>query len=133
MEMTMPRILIVDDDPQSRHLLAKAARGLDAVCHCCSDGIHALDALRCNPDFDLVIADVAMPVLGGRQLLEFVRGDQALRHVPFMVTSGVTGPAEIDRLLELGAAGFLPKPLNVPTVRDSVAACLDAVLSPVPA
>ena len=31
-----------------------------------SDGIHALDALRCNKDFDLMITDISMPVLDGR-------------------------------------------------------------------
>ncbi|MCP4571787.1 MAG: response regulator [bacterium] len=129
----MPRILIVDDDPQSRHLLARAVYGLDVVCHCCSDGIHALDALRCNPDYDLVIADVAMPVLGGRQLLEVIRSDEDLCHLPVLITSGVAGPTEITQLLDLGAAAFLPKPLNVPFIRDSVAVCLDAAMVATPA
>ena len=50
----MLKILIVDDDPVVRKLLAKAVSPLDVVSHFASDGIHALDALRCNHDFDLL-------------------------------------------------------------------------------
>lgn len=122
----MSRILIVDDDPQSRRILAEAAQALGHGWHCCSDGIHALDALRCNPDFVLMITDVAMPVLDGRQLLAYVQEDEHLPDIPIMITSGVIGPSEIARLLDGGAAGFIPKPLHVSAVRESVSSCLEA-------
>jgi CheY-like chemotaxis protein len=120
----MSRILIVDDDPQSRRILSEGVQALGIGHHCCSDGIHALDALRCNSDFALMITDVAMPVLDGRQLLAYVRADRNLPDIPIMVTSGVIGPSEIARLLDAGAAGFLPKPLHVAAVRDGVSSCL---------
>ncbi len=120
----MTRILIVDDDPQSRRLLSEAVRGLAWEFHCCSDGIHAMDALRCNSGFDAMITDIAMPVLNGRQLMDCIRQDGNLAEIPVLVTSGVTGPSEVARILASGAAAFLAKPLNVMAVRDTLADCL---------
>ena len=121
----MPRILIVDDDPVMRKLLATALKPLDMQLHFCSDGIHALDALRSNHDFDLVITDISMPVLDGRQLIIAMAHDKAIPKIPVLIMSGVVGAHEIADLLELGATRFIPKPFNMQTLREDVMVCLD--------
>ena len=121
----MPRILIVEDDPVMRRLLDKALQPLDFDLHHCSDGIHALDALRCNSGFDLVITDISMPVLDGRQLINTMAQDNSLPDIPILIMSGVVGVNEIADLLDLGATKFIPKPFNMQTVRDDVMSCLD--------
>ncbi len=121
----MAKILIVDDDPVMRRLLDKALEPLDAHLHHCSDGIHALDALRCNPDFDLLITDISMPVLDGRMLISTVVRDKSLPKIPILIMSGVVGVNEIADLLDLGATKFIPKPFNMQTLRDDVISCLD--------
>lgn len=123
----MARILIVDDDPVMRRLLDKALQPLGVQLHHCSDGIHALDALRCNPDFDLILTDISMPVLDGRQLLNTIAQDKSLSKIPVLIMSGVVGVNEIADLLDQGAAKFIPKPFNMQTVRDDVMSCLDLV------
>jgi len=120
----MKRILIVDDDATTRRLLAEAMAIFELEVHFCSDGIHALDALRCNSGYDLVITDVGMPVLDGRQLVTAMKTDSLLRGIPILVTSGIVGGREINDLMEAGADGFIAKPLNLASVRDEVAGCL---------
>jgi CheY-like chemotaxis protein len=121
----MAKILIVEDDPVMRRLLAKALEPMVLDLHHCSDGIHALDALRCNNSFDLIITDISMPVLDGRQLISTVVNDKNLPDIPILIMSGVVGVNEIADLLDLGATRFIPKPFNMQTLRDDVASCLE--------
>jgi CheY-like chemotaxis protein len=126
----MARILIVDDDPVMRRLLTQALEPLGLQLHHCSDGIHALDALRCNWDFDMIITDISMPVLDGRQLVSTIVHDQSLPQVPILIMSGVVGVNEIADLLDLGATKFIPKPFNMQALRDDVLSCLELVAAP---
>ncbi|MCP4291195.1 MAG: response regulator [bacterium] len=121
----MSKILIVDDDPVMRKLLAKAVSRLDAVVFLASDGIHALDALRCNNDFDLILTDISMPVLDGRQLITTVKGDPKMSHIPILIMSGVVRMKDIADLLDLGATKFIPKPFNMKTLREDIVRTLE--------
>lgn len=121
----MSRILLVDDDPVMRKLLAKALAPLNMNTFFASDGIHALDILRCNPDFDLLITDISMPVLDGRQLITTIKNDPALAGIPVLIMSGVVGMNEIADLLDLGASKFIPKPFNMQTLRDDVMSTIE--------
>lgn len=126
----MKRILIVDDDASIRRLLAGALAPLHAELQFCSDGLHALDALRCNRPFDLLITDVKMPVMDGRQLVTAVLADPELARTPILVTSGIVSGREVSDLLHAGVCGFLAKPLNLAAVRSDVSACLGGIVSP---
>ncbi len=121
----MSKILIVDDDPVMRKLLAKAVAPLNMNVYFASDGIHALDAVRCNKDFDLLITDISMPVLDGRQLITTIKNDPSLADIPVLIMSGVVGMSEIADLLDLGAFKFIPKPFNMQTLREDVQSALE--------
>ncbi len=119
------KILVVDDDPMVRKMMAKALAPMEYNVIYSSDGIHALDILRCNPDFDLLISDVQMPTLDGRQLIMAAQSDKKLSGIPIIIMSGVVGVREVADLLEKGATKFIPKPLNNKIMRDDVASCLE--------
>ena len=59
---------------------------------------------------DLVVLDIAMPVMNGYQFLEKVKGDRRVKDIPVIVISGVD--TDIDRLRELGMDEFLSKPFS---------------------
>ncbi|MBE0564448.1 MAG: response regulator [Krumholzibacteria bacterium] len=126
----MKRILIADDDASIRRLLEGALAPLAAELHFCSDGLHAMDALRCNGAYDLLITDVKMPVMDGRQLVTAVLADADLAGMPILVTSGIVSGREVTDLLHAGVCGFLAKPLNLAAVRSDVSACLGGIFSP---
>ncbi len=120
----MFKILIVDDDPVMRKLLGKALDDPEMELLYTSDGLYALDILRCNPSIDLLLTDVSMPILDGRQLALAVKGDKRLAHIPILIMSGVVGINAIADLLDAGAEKFIPKPFNMQSVREDVASCL---------
>ncbi|HEX2828523.1 MAG TPA: response regulator [Burkholderiales bacterium] len=113
-------ILIVDDD---RLVLALIGRGLrDAGYRVteANDSASALRAVEAEAP-DLALLDVRMPDMSGVKLAETI----AARHaVPFMFLSAYDDPATIGRATELGALGYLVKPLDVPQIIPSIEAAL---------
>ena len=102
------RILVVDDDPDIRELLASTltAEGYDV--RLAEDGETALIALA-HGAFDLVLLDVMMPGLSGLELLSRIRANS---DVTVLVLSARS--EELDQLLgfALGADDYLPKPFR---------------------
>jgi CheY-like chemotaxis protein len=120
-----PAILVVDDNEDNRYTLVQRLRRLGhpnvttAV-----DGRQALERLR-ERAFDLVLLDVMMPELNGYEVLECLRADEALRHVPVIMISAVDQVESVVRCIELGAEDYLPKPFDPVLLRARVGACLE--------
>jgi DNA-binding SARP family transcriptional activator len=101
-------VLIVEDEPVTRAMLHGLLdeAGYDAVS--AADGADALLLLGARR-FDLVVSDLRMPLLDGFKLLEIVRSKGA--RLPVIVVAGGAGGAE-QQALALGAADFIPKPIE---------------------
>jgi class 3 adenylate cyclase len=105
--------LVVDDSTVNRMLLVRhlASLGIDA--REAADGKSALEALRAGAaDVAVVLLDVMMPEMDGYETLAAIKGDDALRHLPVIMISGVDELDSVARCIELGAADYLPKPFN---------------------
>jgi len=114
----LTRILIVNDDPRACALLREVAAEFEAEVDCSRDGLHALETLRENPEYDLVLTDLNLPRLSGLQLLKVVNQDTRLPRIPMVAIASGAGPAEISDATAAGAVGFLPKPLTASGVRN---------------
>jgi adenylate cyclase len=104
-------ILVVDDDPVTR-LMLKA--GLERDGHqvaTAENGSEALDLLR-SQSFDVVLLDVLMPQMDGYGVLEQLKGDPNLRHVPVVMVTSVDELDSAVRCIELGADDYLSKPID---------------------
>ncbi len=105
------RILVVDDDPILREFasvyLATPTATIDTAC----DGAEARTRLA-QATYDILILDIEMPRVGGFELLEEIRSDENLRHLPVMMLTGHDDIASIDRAFQLGASSFATKPVN---------------------
>jgi CheY-like chemotaxis protein len=62
---------------------------------------------------DLILLDVHLPDIGGKEVLNFLREDPRTRDIPVAVISADATPGQIDRLLAAGARTYLTKPLDV--------------------
>jgi sigma-B regulation protein RsbU (phosphoserine phosphatase) len=89
-----------------------------------NDGREALELLRSH-SFDLVLLDIMMPQMDGYQVLEHLKGDAALRHLPVIMISAVDEIESVIRCIELGAEDYLPKPFNATLLRARVGASLE--------
>ena len=92
------RILIVDDDPDVRQLLARMLAGNGLEIYTASNGEQGLQELRESPP-DLMLLDVVMPGLDGWQVLDLKRREAAIRDIPVIMVSA-QNPSEKPRLSE---------------------------------
>ena len=75
--------------------------------------------------FDLVLLDIMMPNMNGYEVLEQMKADDKLRHIPVIMISAVDEMDSVVRCIELGAEDYLPKPFNPTLLRARVGACLE--------
>jgi len=120
-----PRALVVEDDPGTRalvaHRLTRAGLDVEAV----ADGESALDALARAP-FDLVCLDLSLPTITGFRVCEQIKRSEALRHVRVLVVSGRSSLHDRAFAREVGADGFVEKPLSLGALEEQAALLVDA-------
>lgn len=106
-------LLIVDDDPAVREVLATLLVEEGHRCATAADAVTALAMLDGEP-FDLVLSDLKMPGTDGLWLLDQVR--RLPVPVPVVILTGHGGSEREEEILRRGAAGFLLKPPSVPAL-----------------
>jgi signal transduction histidine kinase/DNA-binding NarL/FixJ family response regulator len=106
------RILVVDDQPENREVCISMLEPLGFVLAEAADGAEGLaEALRFKPD--LIIADMAMPVLDGIEMIRRIRMIPELAGVKIIVSSASVFHADQRASLEAGGDAFLPKPVRL--------------------
>lgn len=107
------RILVVDDSDINREVARGILEREGAHVEECADGAAAFERLRAQPgEFDLVLMDVQMPVLGGHETSRLIRGETELRDLPIVALSAGVLVSERQRALEAGMEGFVSKPIE---------------------
>ena len=117
-------LLVVDDNEMNRDLLSRRLRRQGYRVEVAADGRQALDMLSLE-EFDLVLLDIMMPEMNGYQVLERLKADQSLHHIPVIMTSSLDDIDGIDKCMELGAEGYVTKPFNMVLLKTRVTACLE--------
>lgn len=125
MVRVMPRLLIADDHPLFRAALRQAAGKQLDRCDVleASDLPGVLEALSTDPDIDLVLLDLHMPGSQGLSGLAALRGQYPA--VAVLVVSAHDEPHVVRRVLDHGAAGFIPKSANPGEISEAVSAVLN--------
>ena len=103
------RILVVDDDEEARLIAGSALESEGYEVSMAKDGYEAVERLKADPDFSLVILDLGMPGMDGRKVLERIRGSKDTSAIPVLVSTALEGEGLESELLEAGADDFLEK------------------------
>jgi two-component system OmpR family response regulator len=113
------RILIVDDDAESRDLLSEVleTNGYPRV-EAVADGLAAREALARDDDCPIIIADLHMPNESGLDLLRNLRKQKAKHEIVLM--SSFFSAAERELARELGASALLDKPFRLSDLLEIV-------------
>ena len=106
------RILIADDRPDNLHLLATRLANEGYAFITAADGEEALKKLRSAVP-DLVLLDINMPKKDGFDVLQEMRADPLIAHIPvIVVTATRIAPQDVRLGLGLGADDYITKPFN---------------------
>jgi len=104
-------VLVVDDDPVTRSVLTRSLEANGHQVTTAKDGSEALRLVR-SDEFDVILLDVVMPDLDGYRVLELLKDDPKLRHLPVVMVTAVDDVASAVRCIELGADDYLSKPID---------------------
>jgi diguanylate cyclase (GGDEF)-like protein len=121
------RLLVVDDEPDAREVLAEALQP-DYEVQAAEDGQAAVEIARAEHP-DIILMDLSMPRLDGLQALERLRTDPATADIPVIFVSGQGDDAVKVRSLDLGAVDYLQKPFSERELRARVERTLRLVRS----
>jgi two-component system, chemotaxis family, chemotaxis protein CheY len=118
------RVLIVDDSRSVRSLVRAALEAAGHQVREATDGEAALEALETGP-FDLIVADVNMPVMDGLAFTRAVRQIDRLRTTPVLILTTEAGDDMKQRGRAAGATGWLVKPFDPARLCQVVATVLE--------
>ncbi len=123
------KFLIVDDFSTMRRII----RGLlkEMGCNQCDeaeDGQIALNMLKTH-GYDFVVSDINMPNMNGFDLLQAVKADAALKHLPVLMVTAEARREDIALAAQLGAAGYIVKPFT----KAALAEKLQTIMQELPA
>ena len=118
-------LLVVDDNEDNRYTLTRRLKreGYTNLTTA-NDGRQALELVR-SQKFDLMLLDIMMPEINGYEVLEQLKADTELRHLPVIMISAVGEVESVVRCIELGAEDYLPKPFDATLLRARVGASLE--------
>lgn len=118
------KVLIVDDYKTMLRILRNLLRQLNFNnVDEATDGSMALQKLRQEP-FGMVISDWNMEPMTGIQLLREVRGDEKLKHLPFIMITAESKSENVIAAKEAGVSNYIVKPFNAETLKTKMVSVL---------
>ncbi len=117
----MAKILIADDEQQILDLFGNLVESMGHTAIKCHNGKIAWDILNGNHDISLLLVDVAMPEMDGRELVQLVRDQKSFSEIPILLVSSVIRAKDISHLLEIGVTRFMPKPVDLMELKEVIA------------
>ncbi len=110
-----PEVMLVDDDDVYRDMLGAMLEEVEVRVSLADGGEAALAEMRKRRP-DIVLLDYNMPGLDGMATLKQMKGDPELRQIPVVMLTGVNDRETVKAVITGGAAGYIVKPSNRPTI-----------------
>ena len=114
------RIMIIEDNPKNMKIMVDLMQvhGYETIT--AEDGMIGLEtALKEKPD--LILMDVQLPGIDGYEVTRRLKGKDATRDIPVIVVTSFAMKGEEARAKEVGAAGYISKPIDIHKLMDTVA------------
>ncbi|MEE8359628.1 MAG: response regulator [Candidatus Omnitrophota bacterium] len=106
------RVLIIEDEKAMAEILAIRLKREGYEIYIAYDGEEGLEKIRSQKP-DLVLLDLILPKLDGRDLLKIIKDDEKTKDIPVVILSGMTQQWDRNIGLELGADEYIEKPLDM--------------------
>jgi len=119
-------VLIADDSLTARNHISRVLvnLGIENITKAV-DGANAADIAKEN-DFDLVITDLNMPNMDGKQLVQFIRNDLSNTLVPILMVTSDDDEARLEEVKQAGVTAICDKPFEPASIRQLLVDVLDA-------
>ncbi|MBT7261357.1 MAG: response regulator, partial [Desulfobacula sp.] len=115
--MNSINILLVDNDPAVRQMLSQVVVPCRHISKTAENGLEALELIK-EIDFDIIIADVNIPMLSGLDLMSEVQ--KIKPDISFMIITGYSRDYSYERIIQSGAKDYLKKPFTLEELRNKL-------------
>ena len=133
LDIKLFEILLLEDEPADAHLVRISLR--DARVHCrlhhVLDGREGLDFLHREPPYqdaprpDLILLDLIMPRMNGREFLAAIKAEEALCDIPVVVLTTSDVERDVEASFKNGASGYITKPVDIEQFTAAIAQLSD--------
>ncbi|HET7766827.1 MAG TPA: response regulator [Burkholderiales bacterium] len=107
------KALIVDDDIRNIFALAGALEQHGMAVLTAENGKDGIEALKNDPDIDVVLMDIMMPELDGYDTIRIMRGLEEFRDLPIIAVTAKAMKGDREKCIEAGASDYISKPVNI--------------------
>ena len=113
-------VLVVDDAATMRRIVRGLLRelGLKNIREA-EDGAIALESLKTHK-MDLVVSDWSMPNMNGLELLQEMKADGGLKHIPVLMVTAESKKENIMQAVQAGVSNYIVKPFNSQTLEEKL-------------
>jgi chemotaxis family two-component system response regulator Rcp1 len=128
------QVLLVEDSPGDVRLTQEAFREANGAVnlHVATDGVEAMAFLRRGePRPDLILLDLNLPKMDGREVLSLIKEDANLKLIPTVILTTSIAAADITKSYELQANCYLSKPVQLDAFESQVGSINDFWLTKV--
>lgn len=133
LDIKLFEILLLEDEPADAHLVRISLR--DARVHCrlhhVLDGREGVDFLHREPPYqdaprpDLILLDLNMPRMNGREFLAAIKAEEALCDIPVVVLTTSEVERDVEASFKNGASGYITKPVDIEQFTAAIAQLSD--------
>lgn len=121
------KFLVVDDFSTMRRIVRNLLKELGFTnADEAEDGAVALQKLKAG-EYDFVVSDWNMPNMDGLQLLQAVRADASLKHLPVLMITAEAKKENIIAAAQSGASGYIVKPFTAATLNEKLVKILEKI------
>ena len=107
------KILIVDDDLRNIFALTSALEPHEMKLTLAENGRKGIEALRANPDVELVLMDIMMPEMDGFEAMRLIRKIPEYKELPIIALTAKAMKGDRERCIEAGATDYIAKPVEI--------------------
>jgi len=107
------KILLADDDMRNVFAISKILKDKGMDVHKAADGQKALDILYQDPDMDLVLMDIMMPVMDGYEAMRRIRSQERFWNLPIIAITAKAMRVDRAKCISAGANDYIPKPVEI--------------------
>lgn len=104
------KILVVDDKSVIAKVVSMYLKEYDCIYH--SSALQSIKWLANNDLPDLIVTDLRMPEMSGREFLKYLKSNEFYKNIPVIILSSEDSTSDRIKLLEEGAVDYIVKPFN---------------------
>lgn len=116
----MPEVWIVDDDDEMSHAVKLMLDLLQCQVRTFQNARKASKELLAGRRPDALLLDINMPEVTGIDMLEFIRMREEFNDLPVIMLSSETTDIQVDEAMELGATGYIFKPVTIDELEEAL-------------